>query len=69
MKRGRGSDTAELVDIEVVEIRARTDAAILVVITDDDEVWLPLSQIEIDDDGSCPVITMPYWLAETKGLV
>lgn len=29
-------------------------------------VWLPKSQIEINDDGT---ITMPEWLAKEKGLI
>jgi hypothetical protein len=29
-------------------------------------VWLPLSQVEIGDDGT---VAMPFWLATEKGLL
>lgn len=29
-------------------------------------IWLPLSQIEINDDGT---VSMPEWLAHDKGLI
>ena len=61
-----------LVDIELIILRF-TDAAVLVTDEEDgDEVWLPLSQIEIqsktDHEGLFEV-TMPEWLAQEKELV
>lgn len=36
----------------------------------DDAVWLPKSQIEIEEqDGAIVVVTMPSWLAAEKGLI
>lgn len=36
----------------------------------DDAVWLPKSQIEIEQkDGRNIIVTLPQWLAEEKGLV
>jgi hypothetical protein len=54
----------DLVDI-AGEIRARTQRAIQFY-DGERTVWLPLSQIEINDDGT---ITMPEWLAEEKELI
>lgn len=47
------------------EIRAQTDKAIQL-FDGDKPVWLPRSQIEINDDGT---VTMPEWLALDKGLI
>lgn len=54
----------ELVDI-AGEIRAQTERAIQFY---DGErvVWLPLSQVEVNDDGT---VTMPEWLAMEKELI
>jgi hypothetical protein len=54
----------DLVDISG-EIRARTARAIQFY-DGERTVWLPLSQIEINDDGT---ITMPEWLAMEKELI
>jgi hypothetical protein len=54
----------DLVDISG-EIRARTQRAIQFY-DGARTVWLPLSQIEINDDDT---ITMPEWLAEEKELI
>jgi hypothetical protein len=54
----------DLVDI-AGEIRARTARAIQFY-DGEHTVWLPLSQIEINNDGT---ITMPEWLAEEKELI
>ena len=54
-----------------LEIKRETDAAFLV--TDGvSEEWLPKSQIELDQDGGegdTVIITMPEWLATTKGFI
>lgn len=62
---------SELVDIEVT-IKGRTEKAVLVqsLDTNSDEVWLPLSLIEIEETGRMMVdITLPRRLAEEKGLI
>ena len=64
-----------------VEVRAWTDKAILV-FDGDDEVWIPVSQVEECEDWclmdwsgrhawskKTETITIPEWLAEEKGLV
>ena len=60
-----------LIDLRVHRIRA-TERAVLVKPDDiDDEVWLPLSQIEMtppDEDGLCD-LSVPEWLALEKGLI
>lgn len=53
-----------LVDIDG-EIRVRTEKAIQFY-DGATTVWLPLSQIEINDDDT---VTMPEWLALDKGLI
>jgi hypothetical protein len=54
----------DLVDI-AGEIRAQTEKAVQLF---DGKmlVWLPRSQIEVNDDGT---VTMPEWLAIERGLV
>ncbi len=54
----------ELVDV-AGEIKARTEKAIKFY-DGDRTVWLPCSQIEINDDGT---VTMPEWLALDKELI
>lgn len=51
-------------------IHHRTELAILFSETgdEDDAVWLPLSQIEIEKRGALFEITLPEWLAVDKGL-
>lgn len=61
----------EIADIEV-QVHVRTSKALLV--SDDGEkdgaVWLPLSQIEVEEKGrGRAVITAPVWLLTDKGLV
>jgi len=59
-----------IIDIAVI-VHHRTERAVLVSDDGDREsaVWLPLSQVEIDDDGSNHIITLPEWLAQEKGLI
>ncbi len=60
------------VDIAAVR-HAETDKAILVSETGEksDAVWLPKSQVEIENDGhkNFITVTMPEWLAKDKGLI
>ena len=58
------SRSNDLIDI-AGEIRAETEKAIQF-FDGDVVVWLPRSQIEVNDDGT---VTMPEWLAIEKGLV
>lgn len=65
------SGKSDLVDI-AVQVHHRTDKAILV--SDDGDrdkaVWLPLSQIEIEERAKGIVeVTLPEWLAMDKGLI
>lgn len=64
--------SSDLVDVAVVR-HAETDRAILVSETAhrEDAVWLPKSQIEIENDGhkNFVTVTLPEWLAKDKGLI
>jgi len=62
-----GSMKSDLVDIEVV-IKIETAKAVLVNDRKRD-VWLPLSQVEMERDNAKTFVTMPEWLAIDKGLV
>ncbi len=61
---------SDLIDVEMI-VHVTTKAAVLA--SDDGEkdnaVWLPLSQIEIEQNGKTATITMPTWLATEKGLI
>lgn len=61
---------SELVDVELM-LMGETAQAIRVEDADENTVWLPKSQIEIERRPNDRVITvtMPQWLAEEKGLV
>jgi len=63
---------SDIIDI-FMRVKHRTEKAVLVTDEKDegDEVWLPLSQIEIemDDDPKYATISLPEWLALDKGLV
>lgn len=64
---------SNLEDVEVF-VHAMTERAVLVS-TDEDEdnaVWLPKSQIEVDEDaiaGKTTTITAPEWLLQDRGLI
>ena len=65
------SGKSDLIDLGV-ELHHRTDRAVLV--SDDGDrdkaVWLPLSQIEIEQmEGATYTVTLPEWLAKDKGLI
>jgi len=52
------------------EIITDTDKAICVYdYGQDKDIWLPLSQIEIEEIGNGIIVRMPTWLAEEKGLI
>jgi len=62
-----GTMKSDLVDIEVV-IKIETAKAVLVNDGKRD-VWLPLSQVEMERDSEKTFVTMPEWLAIDSGLV
>jgi len=60
---------AKLCDI-AVQVKHETDKAYLV--SDGvKDVWLPKSQVELDDSqgDEAAIVTMPEWLAKDKGLI
>ncbi|MDR3471568.1 MAG: hypothetical protein P4M09_07740 [Devosia sp.] len=64
------TSSSELVDIDVV-IKHRTPKAVLIDHPDSnsEDIWLPLSAIEIEETGRFVVtVTLPRLLAEEKGL-
>jgi hypothetical protein len=68
---------SDLVDLEDMVLHHETARAVLV--SDEpggEKIWLPLSQIEVEQTGRktksrlpLVTITIPQWLAEEKGLV
>lgn len=49
----------------LLDIEHETELAVLVTNLEDEKVWLPKSQIEIDG----AYIEVPEWLAESKELI
>jgi hypothetical protein len=64
-KGGSAADRSDFVELEG-EVRIRREKAILFY-DGRREAWLPLSQIEMADDGKS--ILCPEWLALDKGLI
>lgn len=64
-------DRYDLVEVEVDRVIRTTDKAVLCLI-EDEEIWLPWSQIdegsEIESVGDSGTIYIPQWLADEKGL-
>lgn len=61
-----------MADIEIaVEVRARTEKALLVTDGTCDPVWIPRSQISdyCGEEDSPETIFIPEWLAEHKRLI
>lgn len=59
----------EMIDIVVDEVLYETDLAILV-LCDEEEIWLPKSQLEEwPDIGEEGTVIMTEWIAEEKGLI
>lgn len=54
---------------DIIEINIKpkreTENAVMVENIKGENVWLPKSQVEVDNEG----IQMPEWLAEDKGLI
>ena len=61
---------SDLIDIELIK-HHETASAILVSEGGDRNtaVWLPLSQIEVEEKKGSITVTMPKWLATDKGFV
>jgi hypothetical protein len=67
------TDDLEAVDVSVIFL-GETDNAIRIEDAGENTVWLPKSQIEIQQDeepvaGKTILVLLPRWLAEEKGLV
>jgi hypothetical protein len=62
------SGRSDLIDIAVT-IKRRSEKAVLVDHGGKEDAWLPLSQIEIDEDATGTTITLPEWLAVDKGMI
>lgn len=61
------------IHLEVVEVKAKTEKAMLVELEDGEEIWIPLSQIADSDDydkgdENC-TISVTEWIAEQKDLL
>lgn len=59
---------SSLIDIEV-SMKAETEKAIAVTEDGESVVWLPKSQIEIEEHADTITVTLPEWLAKDKGLI
>lgn len=59
---------SDLVDISVTLVH-ETDKAWLLDLGDDEEVWIPKSQAELERNGRGWTLTCPEWLAMDKGLI
>lgn len=63
----------EVVDVEDCYARVETNKALLIQLPDDDEVWVPKSQIEDDSevyaDGHNGKLVCTKWIAEQKGFL
>lgn len=57
----------EYPDFEYKEIKKQTHSAYLFLLKDNSEVWIPKSQIELDEVDK--IFNIPYWLAEEKGMI
>lgn len=61
---------SNIIDL-TVHLHHETEGAVMVSDTADpaDAVWLPKSQIEIEEDGAVHTVSLPEWLAKEKGLI
>lgn len=57
---------SEVVTLDL-KVKAETDLAVMVTNLQDENVWLPLSQVEVDYKDQ--EIQVPEWLAIDKDLV
>lgn len=56
-----------IIDISVIIVHLTEKAVLIKDAEDADAVWLPLSQVEVDEADN--VVTLPEWLALEKGLI
>lgn len=54
----------DIIELEIFPLK-ETEKAVMVKNLKGKDVWLPKSQIEVDDDG----IQLPEWLALDNGLI
>lgn len=66
-RRSQQGDQERLVDL-VLEIERETDRAIGVRNARGERVWLPKSEITIDNLTCPPTITVPEWLVDQREL-
>lgn len=66
-RRSQQGDQERLVDL-VLEIEHETDRAIGVRNARGERVWLPKSEITIDNLTCPPTITVPEWLVDQREL-
>ncbi len=63
----------EIVYISEVRVKREEDRAILIIVEEDVEVWIPKSQIhadsEVEGEGDEGTLAIPRWLAENEDLV
>lgn len=62
----KDDEESDQIEFYYYQIVARTDKAVLLDLGTE-EVWLPLSLIEINQDEE--IVTMPVWLCKKKGLI
>lgn len=58
---------SDMVDVYFDEVITQTDLAWRILTDDDEQVWLPKSECELDEDDC--LAQVPEWLAIEKGLV
>jgi hypothetical protein len=67
-RRSQQGDQERLVDFRNMEIERETDRAIGVRNARGERVWLPKSEITIDNLTCPPTITVPEWLVDQREL-
>lgn len=62
---------SNLIDLDVQVLRETDKAAMVTLDVPDNGVWLPKSQIELNETGIAGIVTvtLPEWLALDKGLI
>lgn len=62
---------SDLIDLDVQVLHQTDKAAMVTLDVPDNGVWLPKSQIELNETGIAGImtVTLPEWLALDKGLI
>ncbi len=62
---------SNLVDLDVQVLHETEKAAMITLDIPENGVWLPKSQIELNETGVAGImtVTLPEWLAQDKGLI